>query len=159
MAYAENTTVAFEKSISEVISHIKKHGAERIGQVEEAGFFALQFLLSERMIRFHLPFKSIDDMPVHDGRRQRLTTEKRQALLNQSKRQRGRALQLVIKAKLESVESGIETVEEAFLSNVVMADGSTVYERAKTLIAIEYQTGEPNVTLGLLPPPKGPDNA
>jgi hypothetical protein len=69
MAYAENTTVAFEKSISEIIGHVRRHGAEQIGQFEDSSYFALQFSLGDRMIRFHLPFKSIDDMPKYDGRR------------------------------------------------------------------------------------------
>ena len=72
----------------------------------------------------------------------------------QAVRQRWRALALVIKAKLESVESGIETTEQAFLANVVvMADGFTVYERIKQPIALEYQTGKPSASAGLLPPP------
>lgn len=157
MAYAETTSVAFERSIAEVIAHIKKHGAEQIGQMEDAGFFALQFKIADRLIRFHLPFKTINDMPTHNGRRETLTEAQRRDRLEQSKRQRGRALMLVIKAKLESVESGIETVEEAFLANVVMADGQTVYQRAAQHIAIEYQTGAPNIGMGLLPPPGGSD--
>lgn len=151
MAYAENTSVSFEKSISEVIGHIKKHGAEQIGQMEDPRFFVLSFKISDRLIRFLLPFKSIDDMPTHDGRKNPLSPEQRRDRLEQSKRQRGRALMLVIKAKLESVESGIETVEEAFLANVVMADGQTVYQRAAQHIALEYKTGSPNVGMGLLP--------
>ncbi len=63
---------------------------------------------------------------------------------------RGRALLLVIKAKLESVESGIETLEQAFLAHVVMANGQTVYERISEGIALEYLTGVPNTVAGLL---------
>lgn len=34
-----------------------------------------------------------------------------------------------------------------------MANGETVYERVAGPLAIEYQTGQPNAALGLLPPP------
>lgn len=153
MAYAENTTVAFEKSIGDVIAHIKRHGAWGIAQMELPDSFTLQFTLAERMIRFRLPFRSIDEMPTHNGRREKLTDAQRRERLEQSKRQRGRALMLVIKAKLESVESGIEAVEQAFLANVVMADGATVYDRVSGSLAIEYQTGQPDIVMGLLPPP------
>ena len=34
-----------------------------------------------------------------------------------------------MKAKLEVVETGIETFEQAFLANIVTADNMTVYER------------------------------
>lgn len=46
-----------------------------------------------------------------------------------------------------------EKTEQAFLANVVMADGFTVYERVKQPIALEYQTGKPSASAGLLPPP------
>jgi hypothetical protein len=65
--------------------------------------------------------------------------EKRSA---QYHRQLWRALLLVIKAKFEIVESGIETFDEAFLSNIVMSDGATVGEWATLQIATMYQQGE-----------------
>ena len=154
MAYAEGTTVAFEKSVMEIMTLIRRAGAEQIGQMEDLRFFAVQFTLGDRMIRFRVPFPLLDNMPQYDGRRSRLTDVQRAAKLEQHRRQRGRALMLVIKAKLESVESGIETIEQAFLANVVMADGKTVYERIAEPIAVEYQEGRPNATLGLLPPPR-----
>lgn len=142
MAYAEGTEVAFEKSIAEIISLVRKHGAERIGQMEHPTFFMIAFELAGRNLRFRLPFPSIEEMPVKDGRGAVLEPHQRRARLDQRKRQRGRALMLVIKAKLESVESEIETVEEAFLANVVGADGQTIYERVSGPLALEYQTGK-----------------
>lgn len=154
MAYAEGTSVALEKSISEIISLVKKHGATQIGQAEDDGFYAIQFRLAERMIRFKLPFKSIEQMPKYNGRNHLLTASQRKERHDQHKRQRGRALLLVIKAKLESVEIGIETVEQAFLANVVMADGRTVHERIAEPLAVEYQTGLPSTVAGLLGGPQ-----
>lgn len=150
MAYAENTSVAFEKSIAEIIGLVRRAGAEQIGQMEEAQGFTIGFRLADRLIRFRVGFPSIDEMPIYNGRRERLTEAKRMDLLEQRKRQRARALMLVIKAKLESVESGIETLEEAFLANVVMADGKTVYERVAEPLALEYQHGRPSAVVGLL---------
>jgi hypothetical protein len=46
----------------------------------------------------------------------------------QDQRQRWRALSLVIKAKLESVESGIATIEQEFLANIVTPGGQTMAE-------------------------------
>jgi hypothetical protein len=141
MAYAERTEVAFDKSIGDILKLVRKAGADQIGQVEDGRQFAVQFTLGNRMIRFRLP--------LHDPNSRRS--------VEQVRRQRGRALLLVIKAKLESVESGIETVEQAFLANVVMSDGVTVYERISTPIALEYQEGRPNAATGLLPPPRSSD--
>lgn len=155
MSYAENTAVAFEKSISEIIGLVKRAGAQQIGQFEGDDQFAIQFVLENRMIRFRLPFPTIDQMPTRNGNNVTLTNQQRRDRLDQRIRQRGRALLLVIKAKIESVESGIETIEQAFLAHVVMANGETVHERVSKSIAIEYQTGKPNAALGLLPPPSG----
>jgi hypothetical protein len=153
MAYAEGTTVAVDKSISEIIGLVKRAGAVRIGQVEEPESFTIQFFLADRMIKFRVPLPSIDDMPKVNGRREMLTDAKRRELLDQRRRQRARALLLVIKAKLESVESKVETFEQAFLANVVLADGATVFERVSEPIALEYRTGAP--TQILLSGPEG----
>lgn len=153
MAYAEKTEVAFEKSIAEIIGLIKRHKATQIGQFEGEDDFAIQFNLAERLIRFRLPLPALSEMPTRNGNNVTLTASQRWDRLAQAKRSRARALLLVIKAKLESVESGIETTEQAFLANVVMADGFTVYERIAQPIALEYQTGKPSASAGLLPPP------
>lgn len=152
MAFAETTKVAFEKSIAEVMALIRKAGADQVGQMETRDGFAVQFTLSDRMVRFRVPFEQIEDMPMRNSRGHHLTKDQRQAKLEQSRRQRGRALLLTIKAKLESIESGIETFEQAFLAHVVMSDGQTVYERVSEGLALEYQTGRPS--MAMLPPPE-----
>lgn len=153
MAYAEGTTVAFETSIAEIVRLVKRAGAQQVAQAEGVGEYAIQFTLADRMIRFRLPLQKLDEIPTANGRNQRLTGPQRQDKLVQAHRQRGRALLLVIKAKLESVESGIETLEQAFLAHVVTVGGQTVYERISEGLALEYQTGRPDITIGLLPPP------
>lgn len=147
MAYAEDTKVPFARSIADVMAIIEKAGADQIGQMQSKDGFAVQFTLADRMVRFRVPFETLDDMPTKDGRGSKLPPAKREAKLEQSKRQRGRALFLVIKAKMESLESGIETFEQAFLAHVVMADGKTVYERISEGIALEYQSGQPSTAL------------
>ncbi len=150
MSYAEGTSVAFEKSIAEIITLIKKAGASAIGQFEDDDGFAIQFAMQDRRVRFRVPFVTMDKMPTRDGRGSMLTNAQRMAKWEQAKRQRGRALLLVIKAKLESVESGVETMEEAFLAQVVTPSGQTVYERIAAPLALEYEAGVPSVVAGLL---------
>jgi len=150
MAYAEATSVPFEKSMAEIVGLIRKAGAGQIIQAEGDGEFVIQFALTDRQIRFRVPLHTRYDGPDKAGNGRAIDGEK---VLEQRNRQRGRALLLVIKAKLESVESGIETVEQAFLANVVTAGGQTVYERIAEPIAEEYRTGLPSPTVGLLPAP------
>ena len=154
MAYAKGTTIDFDKSVAEIIALVKRHGAQQIGQFESDRDYALQFTLSDRMIRFRLPLPALGEIPMFNGRRELLTSDQRHGRLDQAKRQRGRALLLVIKAKLESVESGIETIEQAFLAQVVTVDGRTVHERVSEGLAFEYQSGQPSAAVGLLPAPE-----
>jgi hypothetical protein len=151
MAYAEKTEVPIEKSIAEIVGMLKRAGAEQIGQMEEQTRFTIQFAMQDRLIRFRVGLPSLADAPARDGRGVTLNARQLASRHQQMIRQRGRALMLVIKAKLESVESEVETFEQAFLANVVMANGQTIYDRVAEPIALEYKTGavQPTGTLFL----------
>jgi hypothetical protein len=141
MAYAENTTVPIERSIAEIVGLVKRAGAERVAQYEDRDSFSIAFDLGGRHIRFRVALPDIDAVPAVRGDGRRRTTAELIAKRDALQRQRARALLLVIKAKLESVESRVETFEEAFLANIIMADGATVYERIAEPIAVEYASG------------------
>ncbi|WP_198651245.1 hypothetical protein [Salinicola sp. CPA57] len=59
----------------------------------------------------------------------------------QACRQRWRALALVIKAKLEAVESGITMFEEEFLAHIVLPNGGTVGGWMLPQIKKSYDSG------------------
>jgi hypothetical protein len=142
VTYAKDTEVPFERSIAEIVGLVRKAGADQIGQMEERQRFTLQFLLEDRVVRFRVSFLS--EAEIQDMRGPRQDPARLDA---QWRRQRARALLLVIKAKLESVASGVETFEQAFLANVVMADDRTVYERISAPIAAEYEAQRPSQLL------------
>jgi hypothetical protein len=142
MAYAESTTVPVEKSIGEIIAVIKKSGANRIAQMEEPGRLAMQFFLNERLLRFTVTMPGADDVKKTDRHGYMLSTDQLLKKVQQAQRQRARALLLVIKAKLESVESGVETFEEAFLSNIVTPGGATVGQWLIPQIETAYVEGK-----------------
>ena len=48
---------------------------------------------------------------------------------------------LVIKAKLEVVQSGITTLESEFMAHIVMPDGRTVAEHVTPVIRESYDRG------------------
>lgn len=150
MSYAEATTVPMERSISEIVTLIKRRGAEQIGQMDHPTYFAIQFTIGDRMIRFKLPLCATYDGPAKSGNGRAIDPS---TVIAQRNRALARALLLVIKAKLESVESGIETIEQAFLANVVMSNGDTVYDRISRPIALEYEKGKPDGVVGLLEGP------
>jgi hypothetical protein len=68
----------------------------------------------------------------------------------QACRQRWRALLLVIKAKLEAVETGITSFEDEFMAHIIMPDGLTAAQHVRPWIAKSYASGD---TPPLLPPP------
>src|ERR1700754_3692911 len=135
MAYASKTDVPVDRTRTEIEATLKKYGADRFAYYSEAGRAIIVFEASKRRIRF--------DLPVPEGE-----APKEQ----QTRRSRWRALLLCIKAKLETVESKIETFEEAFLAHVVLPDGMTVGHHTQKTIEQAYSG---NQMVAMLPPPKG----
>lgn len=116
MAYAASTKVPISNTRAHIQTLVEKHGADSFATMERAGVAQIAFSLEGRNILFRCEIPDTE----------------------QRARSRWRALFLVIKAKLESIDAGIETLEEAFLSHIVMPDGRTVYDHTKPAIASQY---------------------
>ena len=72
-------------------------------------------------------------------------------------RQKWRALALVIKAKLEAVESGIAVFEDEFMAYIVLPGGEeTVGDFMRPQIAEAYRIGAAPNMLPMLPAPNRP---
>lgn len=140
--YAANTKVSAETSQSEIKRTVLKYGAKSFGSFEDGDRAVVVFETHDRRIKFNLtlPAKGSREFTVHS--RGVRTQSAAEAQWEQACRQRWRALLLAIKAKLESVEAGIETFEEAFLAHIVLPDGETFGERATAAIAVAYN-GKP----------------
>ncbi len=152
MTYAKGTEVAVEKTEAEIKATIRKYGATAFGSFEEPGFASVAFRMNDRNVMFKLPLPRQDDERfLRDGRNSVRSPEKRFEAWEQSCRERWRALLLCIKAKLESVEAGIETFEDAFLAHIQMGDGLTVSQHVRPWIAKAYTEGG---VPPLLPPPR-----
>jgi hypothetical protein len=132
MAYAEHTKVPVDQTKTEIERTLVRYGADRFAYFTEAGKAVIVFEAKDRRLRFDLPLPAGEADKDHKARRQKW-----------------RALLLCIKAKLESVASGIESFEEAFLAHVVMPDGKTVSAHIAPRIAEAY---EGNKMLALMPP-------
>ena len=124
--YAEDTKVPVGRSRAEIEQLLGRYGAEAFAFAAQAKLATILFEVNQRRVRFVLP---LSDEAV-ESRRAR------------EDRRRWRALLLCIKARLESVTSGIETFESAFFSHVVMPNGRTVFEEAQGLVAAAYETGK-----------------
>jgi hypothetical protein len=129
--YAETTDVPADRSRAEIERVLIRYGASGFGyswekrdvvrnpipaygpKTEQRMFAVIVFQFKDRRIRLDL------SMP---NEREAGTVAKAE----QATRQRWRALLLVIKAKLEAVESGISTLEHEFLANIVTDSGRTI---------------------------------
>ncbi len=142
MAYAERTEVAVSKTKGEIDALLRRHKAAAFATMEEAHRATIAFRMEGRNITFRLPLPDATaDEFARNGNNAVRSPEKRAEAWEQACRSRWRALFLCIKAKLEAVESRIETFEEAFLAHVMMPDGMTVAEHAAPMIALSYETG------------------
>jgi hypothetical protein len=124
--FAVDTKVPVSQTRAEIEATLTKFGATSFAFATQPNKATIMFQSNSRHVRFDLP------LPKD-------TSEARTAKLH---REKWRALFLAIKAKLVSVETGIETFEEAFMSHIVLADGATVGDRVKPAIAAEYKSGK-----------------
>ena len=100
----------------------------------------MAFSVSGRRVQIMLVMPSIDDY-ARTARNSKRTAAAQRSALEQACRQRWRALLLIIRAKLEAVESGITTLESKFLPNIVLPDGGTVGQWLAPQIDDAYGTG------------------
>jgi hypothetical protein len=123
--FAAKTRVPVEKTRMEIERLVGRYGAKGFMSGWQGKTARIEFLAAERHIRF--------TVLVPDS--------------EQAARQKWRALLLLVKAKLESVDARIATFEEAFATDIVMPDGRTVWESVREPIKLAYQ-GKPVALLG-----------
>lgn len=125
--YAEKTSVGVSNSRSEIEKTLVRYGAAGFAYGWEDNRAVVSFRLSGVTVRFqiNMPDLQSDDFQKTDRGRPR----KKDAAIKsweQAQRQRWRALNLVIKAKLEAIDSGITTFEEEFLAHIMLHSGATI---------------------------------
>jgi hypothetical protein len=142
MPYAQHTEVPVTKTRGEIEALLERAKAKQYGTAIDYDLKVarIQFKLHDRVVRFTVSLP--DRAKLGETRFAR------------AERQRWRALLLVLKAKLESVESQIETFEHAFLSQIVMPNDKTVGDIISGQIAESYKTGKMPKALTA-----GPDDA
>jgi hypothetical protein len=117
--YAERTKVPVTQSRAEIERVLERYGADAFGYGWDDTRAVVSFRAQSRYVRFAIEIPSSP----------------------QEERQRWRALLLVIKAKLEAVESGVTTFEEEFLAYVVLPDNQTVGDWLLPQVELAYENG------------------
>ncbi len=120
--YAARTSISVERSKAELEKTIKRWGADeyRAGWSARAKSELIDFSYENCSIRMHMTMT--DD--------------------EQENRRRWRSMVLVVKAKLESVETGISTFQEEFMAHIVMANGKTLAENIMPRLLEAAQSGK-----------------
>lgn len=124
--YAVDTKVPVNKTRSEIELTLAKFGATSFAFAIQENTASVMFECQGRRIRFNMPMKN----------------DSTEAKTAQTHREKWRALFLSIKAKLVSVDTEIESFEEAFLAHIVLPDGSTVGQMTRPAIEQQYKTGK-----------------
>lgn len=151
MSFAENTVVPVERSRAEIERLLVRYGASRFGSMHDETRAVIAFEMSARAIRMVLPLPKRDEKRFTHGGRYgyRISDAEAQKRFDQEVRRRWRALALVIKAKLEAVESGIVTFDDEWLAHFVLPGGRTVGETVKPELLRAYESGQaPRLLIG-----------
>lgn len=135
--FAETTKVPVSQSRGEIEKLLSKHKCQQFGTaVDYLELKArVQFSAHDRTLRFVVGLPDPKKFKRDQDR-------------EQEERRIWRSLLLVIKAKLEAVDTGIATFEQEFLANIVMPNGRTVAEIVLPQIAESYSTGRMPLALG-----------
>lgn len=127
--YAADTAVSTERSQLELQQTLRRYGADQFQLGWSNDMAMVAFVVRDRLVRFVLPMPDRTDkaflLTGHNPPRRRTPKQVEEAY-EQATRQRWRALNLVIKAKLEAVEAGISEFDNEFLANIVLPNGQTV---------------------------------
>jgi hypothetical protein len=152
--YAASTSVSANASRDEIERTLIRYGADQFlyGWNDDAA--TIGFRLGGRHIRFVLPMPRRDEQRFTHHSRGARTPDAATKEWDQAVRQRWRALALVIKAKLEAVDSGISIFDDEFLANIVLPDGQTAGDWMRPQVAEAYRISAMPSMLPMLPAPK-----
>jgi len=141
--YAARTVVSEENTKAEIESTLRRFGAEAFGSAWDGTggtvHHLIYFKLGGQPYRITVPMPEEKEFQYTPVRLVTRSPVEQRREWDQAKRQRLRALLLVIKAKLAAVEAGITTLEQEFFSNLMLPSGQTMSEWAgpqfRTMIA------------------------
>lgn len=144
--FAASTEVTSSRSKAEIESTVERYGASQfISGWHTDGKAVIRFTIEGRQVKFilTLPMRDQKQFTEYTSRGKLWAREPSAAakLYDQAVRQKWRALALVIKAKLESVESGIAVFDDEFMANIVLPNGQLVSEQVRPAIASAYASG------------------
>lgn len=140
--YASQTQVSADQSVAEIKRIIRRYGASDFAYLERDDLAAVSFVVEQRHVRFAIDLPDAGDRaftrtPTGRARTASAARDEWQKAV----RQRWRALALIIKAKLEAVESRVAEFDQEFFPYLVLANGQTVFEHVGAQAIASIETG------------------
>lgn len=148
--YAEGTNVEVSKTKSDIERLLTKHGATGFasawegGDNEKGGRSVLMFRLRNRMLRYVIECPAPSNYKTTDKGRRRYKPALVIKAAENEHRRRWRSLYLIIRAKLEIVESSDDpsiTFDREFMADILLPNGRTVGDILAPEIVRSYDTG------------------
>lgn len=143
--FAQGTSVSVEKSEAEIKTLLRRYGAEGFASGWDSTRAFVGFKRNNLTIRFVLTMPDPKHRRFTHTEARGLPRSQRDAEIawEQECRRAWRALALVIKAKLEAVETGISTFESEFMAHIVLHNGKTMGEQFIPQIEAYSKSGKP----------------
>lgn len=128
MRYAKNTKVAASRSRDEIERIVTRYGASGFAYAWKGKNAMVSFMFNGLQISHKIEMPDVDDPEFTQTPTGRYCKSQEiiQKKWEQATRQKWRALALVVKAKLEAIDSGISSMEDEFLAWIVTPDGKQI---------------------------------
>lgn len=131
MAAYQDTNVEVERTQMELAKMLRKHGADQFGFSESHDLAELAFRKGALAVRMRVPIR-----PMTEAAARALARERKQSMdkavgarQEQEARRVWRVLYWLVKSRMEAIEAGVETFEQAFLAHFLDPQSDrTVYE-------------------------------
>lgn len=146
--FASDTQVPVMKSQQEIQTIIGRYGASSFMFGMKGNDAMIGFEFNNRQIKIVVSMSAREKF-LRDHHGHRRTEKQVDEKSAQDQRQRWRCLALMVKAKLEAVDSGAATFEQEFLAYTVLPSGRTVAQELMPKLEEYYLTGKvPQLLLG-----------
>ena len=141
--YARETKVSIGKSKAEIEQTLDRYGASAFmsGQSKEDNTAWLMFKIGKAIVKIVVEMPDYDNFSKTDTGRERVKSIQ-DAEYEKACRQRWRVLALLVKAKLESVDAGISTVEKEFFADLMLPSGRTIAQEMAPQIDAAFKNGK-----------------
>jgi hypothetical protein len=137
--YAAQTEVPADRSRAEIERILERYGATSFLYGWDKNAAMIAFEVEGRRIRIMVPMPQREWYATTPTGRKRVTSSIDKEW-EQGKRQRWRAMALIVNAKLEAVQAGISTIEAEFLAYTLLPNNQTIGDWLGPQIQRVYET-------------------